>query len=55
MSDNTKSSSDGCFIWFVLLLIVMHSCGGDDNSKLTNEVKTLKEKVAKLEELNQNK
>ncbi len=48
MADN-KSSGEGCFIWIVVILIGMHSCGGKDNDVLTKEVNSLKKRIDKLE------
>ena len=48
MSEN-KSGGEGCFIWIVVILIGVHSCGGKENASLTKEVNVLKERIDKLE------
>lgn len=49
MSEDKKDSGDGCFIWIVVILIGMHSCGGKSTDELTKEVNSLKNRIDKLE------
>lgn len=55
MAEYKKDSGDGCFIWIVVILIAMHSCGGKSTEELTKEINRLKNRIDKLENNLKNK